>query len=103
MRKEIVYDKNALRELQEFSREVQKEFQAYIMLLSSEGRLEFPEARKIDKELFELRVVKEGIYRGFYAYVKKDFIILLCFFQKKTQKTPFRHIETAKQRLKKYE
>lgn len=103
MQKEIFYDRNALKELQEFNREVQKEFQAYIALLHSEGRLEFPDARKISKELFEIRVIKDGVYRGVYAYIEKDFIVLLHFFQKKAQKTPLRHIEVARQRLKKYE
>lgn len=103
MGKEIFYDKNALKELREFNNDVQKEFQAYITILTSEGKLEFPEARKVTKRLFEIRVIREGIYRGFYAYVGKDYIVLLHFFQKKTQKTPLKSINIAKQRLQRYD
>ena len=103
MRKEIFYDKNALKDLRELSDEVQREFQAYIALLALEGKLEFPEARKIAKNLFEIRIAQEGAYRAFYAYVRKEHIVLLHFFQKKTRKTPLKNIELAQQRLQKYE
>ena len=52
MRKEVFYDKNALKELQELGGAAQKEFQAYIAILVEEGKLEFPEARKVSKNLF---------------------------------------------------
>jgi len=81
----------------------QKEFQAYIAILVEEGKLEFPEARKVSKNLFEIRVIHEGAYRAFYAYIRKDYIILLHFFPKKTQKTPLKNIKIAQQRLKQYE
>mgnify|MGYP001605069865 CR=1 FL=1 len=103
MGKEIFYDKNALKELRELNSEVQKEFQAYIEILALEGKLEFPEARKLAKNLFEIRVVYEGAYRGFYAYAKKDYIVLLHFFEKKTQKTPLKNLKLAQQRLKQYD
>ena len=80
MRKEVFYDKNALKELREFNNEVQKEFRAYIAILVSEGRLEFPAARKVGKNLFEIRVTQEDAYRAFYAYVRKEYIVLLHFF-----------------------
>lgn len=103
MGKEVFYDKNALKELREFNAGVQREFQAYIAILASEGKLESPEAKKITKELFELRVAQNGIYRGFYAYLRGQYIVILHFFQKKTQKTPLKNIKLAQQRLKKYE
>lgn len=103
MRKGIFYDKGAVEELRKFSEEVQKEFQAYIALLASEGRLEFPDARKVTRKLFEIRVIQEGTYRSFYAYLKGQYIVILHFFQKKTQKTPLKNIKIAEQRLKKYE
>ena len=103
MKKEIFFDTNALKELQELNSEVQKEFQAYIVILSLEGKLEFPEARKVTKDIFEIRVAREGAFRGFYAYLKGNYIIMLHFFQKKTQKTNLRNVKVAQQRLKKYE
>ncbi len=103
MGKEVFYDSNALKELQGFSAAVQKEFQAYIALLAFEGKLEFPEARKVTKKLFEIRVAQDGAYRGFYAYLKGRYVVILHFFQKKTQKTPLGNIKLAQQRLKRYE
>ena len=46
MGKEVFYDRNALKELKEFSIDVQREFQVYIAILATEGKLEFPEAKK---------------------------------------------------------
>ena len=103
MKKEVFYDKSALKELRAFKEEVQEEFVAYIKTLRQEGKLEFPEARKVAKNLFEIRVMHEGSYRGFYAYAMKDSIVLLHFFQKKTQKTPLKNLKVAQQRLKQYD
>lgn len=72
MRKSVFYDKNALEEFEGLNLEVQKDFQARIAILDAEGKLEFPEARKVTKDLFEIRVTREGSYRGFYAYVKRE-------------------------------
>ncbi len=63
MKKEIFYDKNAIKELKKFKKEVQREFKAHI----------------------------------------RDFIVILHFFQKKTQKTPLKNINLAKERLRRYE
>ena len=103
MKKKIFFDKNAEKELRGFVEKVQVEFEGYFLILKKEGKVDFPESKKIDKNLFELRVKFKGEYRGFYAYIGKIYIIILHFFKKKTQKTPIRNIKTAKRRLKKYE
>lgn len=46
MKKEIFYDKNALKELREFKKEIEREFQAYIAILASEGGSNFPKQEK---------------------------------------------------------
>jgi phage-related protein len=102
MRKEILYDKNALKELRALKKEIQEEFIAYISILKEEGYLEYPEARKVTKNIFEIRVTREGAYRGFYAYVMQDSIALLHFFQKKSQRIPQKSLKLAQQRLKQY-
>ena len=103
MKKRISIDKNALKELQEFHEEVQLEFNAYFKLLETEGKLDFPHARKITRELFEIRIKFEGEFRGFYAYLRKIDIIILHFYIKKTQKTPRKELEIAQRRLNQYE
>ena len=103
MKKRVIFDKVARREFKRFDPHVQEDFDGYVFLLEKHGRLVFPDARKISSNLFEVRVEHNGAYRGFYAYVKGDFIVMLHFFQKKTQKTPQRNIETAVTRAKSYE
>lgn len=103
MKKRVVHDNRALRELRQFTLEVQEDFQGYSETLALEGRLEFPEARKIARNLFEIRLQHQGMYRGLYAYVREDFIVILHYFQKKSQKTPQRNILIAQQRAKQYE
>ena len=103
MKKNIFLDKNAEKELREFDEEVQLEFEAYFKILELEGRLDFPQARKVTKDLFEIRIKLKGEYRGFYAYIGKLDIVILHFFRKKTQKTPIKDLELARRRLKLYE
>ena len=103
MEKKIVIDENAGKELKEFSLEVQDEFQASLDTLRIKGRLESPEAKKISKDIFEIRIKLKGEYRGLYTYFGKKNILALHFFRKKTQKTPIKNIKLAERRLKQYE
>ena len=103
MKKNIFLEKNAERELRDFSEEVQLEFEAYIKILGLEGKLDFPHAKKIGGNLFEIRIKVQGEYRSLYAYIGKLDIVILHFFRKKTQKTPIKDLELAQRRLKLYE
>ena len=103
MKKNIFVDKNAEKELRGFDEEVQLEFEAYFKILELEGKLDFPQAKKITKDLFEIRIKLKGEYRGFYVYIGKLDIVVLHFFRKKTQKTPIKDLELAQRRLKQYE
>jgi hypothetical protein len=60
MKKKILIDKNALKELNYFLQNVQIKFNTYFEVLKNEGKLNFPEAKKITKDLFELRVKYKG-------------------------------------------
>lgn len=102
MKKEILYDKNALKELLKFDKPVQQEFFALLEVLETEGQLEIPEAKKITKNLFEIRIQYSGQYRGLYAYIKNNKIVILHCFKKKTQRIPLKDIKIAKQRLQQY-
>lgn len=53
------------------------------------------------KGLFEIRAKgKEGIGRSLFCTVKGQEIIILHAFMKKTQKTPKRELEKARNRMK---
>ncbi len=69
----------------------------------SEGRLEYPNGKKIGKNLFEIRIKVGGIYRGLYVYLVDDVTVILYFFNKKTQKTPSKDILVSERRRKEYE
>lgn len=57
----------------------------------------------IDDGLYELRIEYQGnIYRIFFCFDEGNIIILFNAFQKKTQKTPKKEIETAKRLRKEY-
>lgn len=103
MQKRVFIDKNAEKELREFSQEVQLEFQGHFENLRTQGKIDFPDSKKIKRNLFEIRVKYEGEYRGFYAYVEKLEIIILHLFRKKTQKMPAKNLKVAERRLKNYE
>ena len=103
MKKNIYFEKNAQKELRKFDEDVQIEFEAYFKILELEGKLDFPSARKVTKDIFEIRIKLKGEYRGFYAYIGKLDIVILHFFRKKTQKTPIKDLELVQKRLKLYE
>lgn len=102
MEKKIYLDKHAEKELRDFPEAVQIKFEALLIILKAAGKLEFPESKKIDRNLYEMRIKLKGEYRGFYAYFSKNYIIILHFFRKKTQKTPIKNLKTVKKRLKLY-
>ncbi len=103
MKKNIFVDRNAQKELREFDEEVQLEFEAYFKVLEIEGKLDLPYAKKVTRDLFEIRIKLKGEYRGFYAYIRKLDIVVLHFFRKKAQKTPIKDLELAQRRFRLYE
>lgn len=64
-------------------------------LLESHGNnLGMPYSKRLDNNLFELRIRGKQEIRIFYCFKKRD-IILLHGFKKQTQKTPQREIAKA--------
>lgn len=75
----------------------------YIEYLQEDGRLEFPQARKLEgyKGLWEMRVLSpSGAARIFYVYWKNESAILISGFMKKSQKTPHGELDRAVSYLK---
>jgi phage-related protein len=102
LKKKVYVDNKAEKVLLKYSAEVRAEFKALLNKLAKKGYLKMPLAKKIDRDLFEMRVKLRGAWRGFYSYTKKDVVIVLHFFHKKSQKIPRKEINTAKNRLKYY-
>jgi phage-related protein len=102
VKKVIKIDERADKELISFSQEVQAKFFALFTVLEKEGFLKEPFAKKINNNLFEIRVKFKGQWRAIYAYIKKKEIIILSVFNKKTQKINKKEINKAEKRLKEY-
>ena len=69
------------------------------MLEKFSYKLGLPHTKKIQKNLFELRILGKNQVRLFYTFVKPN-IIVLCGFRKKTQKIPADQIKKALVKLK---
>ncbi len=70
-----------------------------IDLLELHGNLlGMPYSKRLDKNIFELRIRGKQEMRILYCFNKRG-IILLHAFKKQTQKTPRKEIETAKKRM----
>ena len=63
--------------------------------------LGMPHTRALGSGLFELRIkAAEGIARVFYCTVINNRIVFLHQFVKKTEKTPAKELDIARQRMK---
>ncbi len=103
MKKSIFIDPQARKELDLLPDPVREEFTSSFNALETNGKLNYPDAKKLDSNLFEIRIKVNGAYRGFYAYAQSNYVVILHIFQKKTQKTPLKNIKTAQKRLKTYD
>ena len=99
-KKNIRFDRRALKEIGQFPELVQAEITEKLEILSRDGFLIEPYGKKIHNNLFEIRMKYQGQWRVLYAYLSGKFIIVLSGFHKKTQRTPKQELEKAEQRLK---
>lgn len=102
MKKLIVLDHLAVKELNKFSRTVRARFNDLFEILAEEGKLEMPFAKKMGDKIYEIRIKHNGQWRAIYSYILKNQVIILSAFQKKTKKTPKKELVKALKRLKKY-
>jgi len=71
------------------------------LLLEFGPDLKMPHSKAMGDGLFELRAKgKEGIGRAFFCFMKGKRIVILHTFIKKTQTTPHRDLDKARQRMK---
>lgn len=90
----------AVRSVREFiaaqPEECQAEYLAVVERLEHDGFLIEPFAKKIERNLFEIRIRRGRQVRVFYCYHAGDAVIGVHAFVKKTQKTPQREIRQAR-------
>ena len=102
MKKFVVIDERADQEIQTFSQEVQRQFAALFIILGKEGFLREPYAKRINHDLFELRVRFQGQWRAIYTYFDTSSILVLSAFSKKAKKTPKNELKRALNRLREH-
>ena len=100
---EVLMLEKAKLELLKFDKAVITKFNFDFKELQEKGKLDDTRFKKLrGHDLYELRVKYSGsIFRGICGYIKSGLLMVL-FFQKKTQKTPIRFIEVADKRYKNF-
>lgn len=103
-KKEVHFDKRALKEFKKFPKVVQIAFKINIETLAQTGFLRKPHGKKIKSydNLFEIRVRTNGQWRAIYTYLDQDTILILNCLKKKSQKLLLKDINTSLLRLKSY-
>jgi phage-related protein len=67
VKKKVILNSLANKELESFPLEVQAKFYDLFKILEKDGKLEMPFSKKIQQDLFEIRVKHRGQYRATYA------------------------------------
>jgi len=76
--------------------EVQAEYLKIVDQLEKDGRLIEPFGKKLDRELFEIRVRRGKQIRVLYFYFTDDLVIGVHGFVKKSQRTPQNEMKQAR-------
>jgi len=98
IKKDIYVLEQAEEEIDSFPEVVRDKYFELITEFEKKGYLEYPDSKKLSGfDLFEIRIIADGIYRFIYCHHNND-IIILSAFRKKTQKTPLREIQKALRR-----
>ena len=79
-----------------------REYYHLLFLLRETGRLSYPDAEKVEANLFALRIRVGGNARFFYCYDNGTSVWILNGYEKKTEKIPPREIRTARRLKRKY-
>ncbi|MBT3381580.1 MAG: type II toxin-antitoxin system RelE/ParE family toxin [Lentisphaerae bacterium] len=82
--------------IQEQPPDCQMEYQAIVDRLESDGFLLEPYGKKLEPELFEIRVRTGRKIRVFYCYHDDNIVFGVHAFVKKTQRTPARELRQAR-------
>jgi phage-related protein len=100
----IVYvNEAAKKEVENLSPDLRAKFERIVELIQSKGleRVHEPYIKHLEGKLWEMRMIeKDNIARSIYVTAAQRRIVILHSFIKKTEKTPARALEIARQRAK---
>jgi phage-related protein len=98
-----ILDRRVERELDELAADVRQRFLRIAELIERHGPagVHEPYVKHLDGKLWEMRMKgKDGIARAIYITAQGERVVVLHAFVKKTQKTPQRALEIARERAK---
>jgi phage-related protein len=98
-----ILDRRVVRELDELARDVRQRFLRVAELIQQHGlaAMREPHVKHLEGKLWEMRMKgKDGIARAIYVTVAGERAVVVHVFVKKTQKTPVRALEIARERAK---
>lgn len=90
-------------ELDALPRDIRANFERIVQLVQAVGleRVHEPYIKHIEERIWEMRLRgKDGIARALYVTAAGRRVVILRVFTKKTQQTPRREIDLARQRAK---
>jgi phage-related protein len=100
----VVYLNDLVRgEVEALSAEHRAKFRRIVELIAAKGleRVHEPYIKHVENKLWEMRLIgSDGIARVIYVTASGRRIVLLHAFVKKTQKTPRRALEIARERAR---
>jgi len=101
----VAFLDEALPEFESLPADIRARFQRIIGMVRDEGlsALVMPYARPVRGRLWEMRAKgKDGIARGLYVTVTGRRVVIVRFFEKKTQQTPQDEIRMALKRCEEH-
>jgi phage-related protein len=98
-----ILDRRVERALEALARDVRQRFLRIAELIERYGvvAMREPHVRHLEGKLWEMRMKgRDGIARAIYITALAERVVVLHAFDKKTQKTPARALEIARERAK---
>ena len=99
----IVHSRAVETELEALPADIRARFGRFVVLIESEGleKLREPHVKHLEGRLWELRLSgRDGIARAIYVTASGMRVVVVRVCTKKTQRTPRRELELARQRAK---
>jgi len=90
-------------ELEAFPADIRARLSRFVALIESQGieKLHEPHVKHLEDRLWELRLIgRDGIARAIYVTASGMRVVVVRAFVKKTQRTPHRELELARQRAR---
>jgi phage-related protein len=90
-------------ELEALPADIRARFSRFVVLIESQGleKMREPHVKHLEGRLWEMRLIgRDGIARAIYVTASGMRVVVVRAFVKKTQRTPHRELDLARQRAR---